>query len=214
MGIDNIDQTGKIASFGIYLRFILYTLIIVSIVAALPIISGENAYTGSTEGTVIEWVQYALITFTALLMFVAGMRLPESRGLLFFLAALAGVASIRELDMYWDIYNPYWGWQLPALCIGALGIYAFWIHRIAFMQQLRSFVSHRSFALFWAGLIVVVPFAQLVGHGEYLELVLGEDYRRSHKRLIEETGELLGYFLILFGSIELIAELRNPARKK
>lgn len=212
MGTANINQSRQIAGFGIYLRFILYTLVIISIVAALPIISGENAY-DSPEGTVIEWVQYALITSAAVLMFVAGLRLPESRGLLFFLAALAGVASIRELDMYLDIYNPYWGWQLPAIFIGALGIYAFWIHRFAFMQQLRSFVSHHSFALFWARLIIVVPFAQLVGHGEYLELVLGEDYRRSHKRLIEETGELLGYFLILFGSIELITELRNPVKK-
>ena len=75
--------------------------------------------------------------------------------------------------------------------------------------QIEQFIRTRSFALLWCGFIVAVPYAQLVGHGNFLELLMGDDYMRDYKRVIEELGELLGYLLIMVGSLEAVLQRKE-----
>jgi len=46
-------------------------------------------------------------------------------------------------------------------------------------------------------------------HGAFLQLVMGDDYNRDYKRVIEETLETMGYILILIGSFESVLQLRT-----
>jgi len=56
----------------------------------------------------------------------------------------------------------------------------------------------------WAGFIVAVPLAQLVGHGPFFRLFMDEEHVRNIKRVFEESGEFCGYLILLFGTIESI----------
>jgi len=75
-------------------------------------------------------------------------------------------------------------------------------------RQIMRLPHSRAFSLLWAGFIIAVPFAQLVGHGAFLQIVMGDDYSRNYPRIIEELGEFMGYVLLLIGGFELILQLR------
>jgi len=61
--------------------------------------------------------------------------------------------------------------------------------------------------------MVAFPFAQLVGHGAFMQVIMGDDYSRDYRHMIEEIGELMGYGLLLIGSFELIMETRMTATR-
>jgi len=61
----------------------------------------------------------------------------------------------------------------------------------------------------WCGFVIAVPFAQMVGHGEFLMEVMGDDYVPHYKRVIEELGELVGYIIMLVGVAELVPDRKN-----
>lgn len=89
-------------------------------------------------------------------------------------------------------------------------VFLIWRNASIFRDQLQSFFICRGFAILWAGFTVAVIYSQLFGHGEFLEALMGDDYVRGYKRLIEEVGELFGYALIIIGSIELTLETKEP----
>ena len=68
---------------------------------------------------------------------------------------------------------------------------------------MRQCFESNGFFLLWAGFIIAIPVAQLVGNGAFLQAIMNDDYSRDYRRIIEEIGELMGYGLILVGSIEL-----------
>ena len=107
------------------------------------------------------------------------------------------------------LVSPEWTWQTSC---GRAGWVTIWPRRATLKGQLAEFVAHRAFVLFWAGFIVAVPYAQLVGHAAFLESLMGDDYQRDYKRVIEELGEMLGYLLILLGSIEALLQAGRCAR--
>ena len=57
-----------------------------------------------------------------------------------------------------------------------------------------------------------MPFSQPFGHQEFLRLIIGIDYNRFVKNVIEEGGELVGYMLILIGTMEAVLECRRERR--
>jgi len=69
-------------------------------------------------------------------------------------------------------------------------------------EQFASFVGSPAFVLGWAGVMIVLPVAQLIGHGPFLEAMLGEHYRRAYKHVIEESAELIGYMMLAAAAVE------------
>jgi vacuolar-type H+-ATPase subunit I/STV1 len=116
---------------------------------------------------------------------------------------VSAIAAIREMDGIFDRI-PVIRWEIPAagLLIFAIG-YA-WRHRATLGPQVDYFVRTAPFGVLWAGFIVIALIAQLVGHGRFLELVMGDDYHRDYKRVIEEITELFGYLIFLLGAIETV----------
>ena len=80
------------------------------------------------------------------------------------------------------------------------------------MWDITEAVSRRGFAILWAGFVVAIVFAQLVGHGPFLKELMGDDYVRDYKRVIEELGELFGYALLVMGSVESLLEVSSSRR--
>ena len=188
-------------------RFAIYTLIIFGLTCSLPIISKHNDIAVFHENGPIEWLQFILLVISiATLLYSSMARVRDSQELFFIFMLLATIAAIREVDSALNKLKPsqIWEW-LVSLCI-ITGIVVYWRKKDAFTAQIAAFARTHAFSLLWCGFIVAVPFAQLVGREAFLQLLMGDDYIRSYKRVIEELGELMGYLLILIGSIEAVLQ--------
>ncbi len=187
----------------VFSRFIIYSLTVFGVTVSLPIIIDYGDIVVFSENGPVEWLQFLLLTIAASILLISSRHSTCSfRELLSILSFTAMFAAIRELDMILDRYIPVAGWSLPAFfCIMAAG-FIYWRQRDAVTAQMTAFIDTRAFSLLWSGFIVAVPFAQLVGHGAFLQLLMGDDYVRDYKRVIEELGELMGYLFILAGSVE------------
>ncbi len=188
------------------LRFGIFSLLFFVVTLALPVIVGHGDIIVFDEGGPVEWLQFFLITATALLFGVAALFVVRERHTFILLALLAAVAAVREQDSFFDRVIGWGGWEMVAFWIivaAVLLVCKYWRQVLA---QVMDLTTDRGIAIMWAGFVVLVPFAQLVGHGEFLKLVMGDDYDRGYKRVIEEIGELMGYLLILIGSLECVIE--------
>jgi hypothetical protein len=191
-------------------RFVIYTLLVFGLTASLPVIIKNGDVLVFSEDGPIEWCQFILLTASAaILLFFSRAKTCRLRELFCVLALTAVLASIRELDKIFDELIPVAGWKLPAALCVAGGFFIYWKKRDIIITQSASFISTSAFPLMWCGFIIAIPFAQLVGHGAFMRLLMGDDYVRDYKRVIEELGELLGYLLIFIGSIEAILQQKN-----
>lgn len=128
------------------------------------------------------------------------------------LACAAGVAASRELDLVLDAVVPRIGWKAGYALLG-YGAYRAYRGRRRLRAQAREFFATRAFGMTWGAFMVAVPVAQLVGHGPFLELAMGDDYAWGYKHMLEETLETAGYLLLLFAAIEAHFQLA-PARAR
>lgn len=194
-------------------RFFLYTVVVFAFMLSLNpllIFWGRNLF---VEYGLLQWFQFSILLGTGVLILVAGRKHPEFRELLIFLACLYFLAAIREQDDLLDKTVPVVGWKIGFLLL----IYLTFLIRkekIRFMEQITLFFPSRAFALLWAGVIIAVPLAQLLGHGELLQTLMRNDYSRTYKAAIEESGETVGYLLLLAGGIETLFFTRDAREKR
>ncbi|MBS3921092.1 MAG: hypothetical protein KG012_19640 [Deltaproteobacteria bacterium] len=174
--------------------------------ASLRIIVGKGDIVIFKENGPIENIQFALIVGTAVLFCAGAVKIAECREISLILALFAGCAAVRELDSVLNNLIPGMGWKLRAILFGVCGVTFGWRRRHRLPGQIALFLCSRSFSLLWCASLVVVPFSQLLGHGAFLKQILGDDYNRYYKRVIGETSELIGYFLLFLGSVEFLLE--------
>lgn len=197
----SIDESNK----SIIVRFIFYTLIVFGLTSLLPAIVVNEDIKAFKENGPIEWFQLCLITATSLLFYYRS-RISNTRELYYLISLIAAVAVSREMDsLLFDIF-PKIGWKLPVIILVFLIFKLCKQKHFILSTQMNDFLGSRVFSLLWCGFIVAVPFAQLVGHGDFLKSLMGDDYDRGYKRVIEETGELMGYLILFVGSIEAIIQ--------
>lgn len=194
-------------------RFALYTLCILVLMLSLPLVARSTSGFLFREGGPVEWTQFALLLATCVLCLLGAASRPAFRGCFVALATAAGVAAVRELDSTLDRAIRFGGWKIPAALVLLAGAVAVYRYRASFRCGAIALLHDRFFALLWCGLVMAVPFAQLAGHGAFLELVLEDAYNRSQKRLFEELGELIGYVLVFLGAVELMLSSRGEGTR-
>ena len=130
-------------------------------------------------------------------------------------AALMLACLIRELDFFLDFYLVDNLWQ--ALCvvlISATLVYGM-RNRQRFVQGWKRSWPSAGLALILGGFIMLVAYAQLVGHAPLWQAVLAENYLRVVKVAAEEFVELGAYILIMIGTVEFLwAWSRLPRKRK
>lgn len=179
----------------------------------------ERALPGLTARTSelspVELLQNALLVLcTALLAFVAysdRLRRPMAVTL----STLMVACLIRELDFFLDFYVVDNLWQvLCALLVSSALVYGV-RHRTRFTQGWRRSWPSAGLAMIMVGFILLIPFAQLVGHEALWRAILADDYLRVVKVAAEEFVELAAYALITIGTVEFVyAWSRLPRRRK
>jgi len=184
------------------IRFSLYTGALLAMYSSLPELVRDGDIVVFKEGGPVEWAQFLMLLATASNFAIGSVRFSASRRWFRLLAATASIACIRELDSTLDAALPWLGWQGPALLGLLVSFLVVWENPRQFLMQARAAAARRGFAILWTGFLAAVVFAQLVGHAPFLEALMGDDYTRDYKRVLEELGELFGYTLLLIGSVE------------
>jgi hypothetical protein len=139
---------------------------------------------------------------SAVLMALAAWKRPEARGFLALVAGFFGVMLIREADMFLDVITQGF-WIYPALALSvAVIVYAARQRGTVIAPAIES-ASTKPFAYLIVGLLLVIVFSRAFGTGQLWEEVMGEDYRRIYKSVIQEGIELLGYVLVFFGAAKV-----------
>jgi hypothetical protein len=195
------------SSMPIVLRFTLYTLVIFSFTASAPLIIQYGGIIVFKENGPIEWLQFGLLVGTSAIFLAGSFVVPVFRQLFLLLASVSAFGVVRELDVLLDDMIPWIGWKI-GLVIVLYAVGLAYVNRGILKRQTTRFISSRAFAMLWAGFVVTIPIAQLLGHGIFLQLVMGDDYVRHYKRVIEESVELVGYFMLFVGSVESMMQMK------
>ena len=190
------------------IRFTAYTFGVFALTLSLPLVIEHGDIIIFKENGPIEWFQFGVLVTTSAVFLFGGFSLANFRQVLFLMAFVSVFAAIRELDAFLERAVPWIGWKIGLLAI-LYAVGSAYTQRTLVKRQLPPFLATRAFAILWAGFLVAVPFGQLIGHGAFLQLVMGDDYNRDYKRVIEETLETMGYILILIGSFESVLQLRT-----
>lgn len=184
-------------------RFFIYTTMLFGLLVGIPYLLKPGDILMFNEDNPIENIQVLILVSTAAVFgFGAWLERPM-RELFTLLCLVSAFAAIRELDGFFD-KMPFIRWEMPDAVIVVAGVWLGLRSRQILISQTESFISSVPFGVLWAGIVVVVIIAQLIGHGRFLEMALGDDYRRDYKRVIEETCELCGYFILFFGALEAV----------
>ena len=194
-------------------RFSAYTVAVFALALSLPLVIEHGDIVLFKENGPIEWFQCALLLVTSSLFFLGSYQLSHCRQVFVLIGLVSAFAAIRELDAFLDQRIPWVGWKIGFLPIlGA--VYLACVHKNLIARQLPLFLASSGFVILWAGFLIAVPVAQLVGHGAFLQAVMGDDYNRGYKRVIEETLETVGYILFLIGSFESLLHVKTKLSER
>ena len=213
----------------VLLRYFGYTVAIAAVMAALLwlAVSGphglgfERRLTGieaiTSELSPVEVMQNFLLIACAAVFFLVASRDRLRRPMALSVALVMVGMLIRELDFFLDFYLVDNLWQVCCAVVISFALVYGFRHRIRFRQGWRRSWPSAGIALLLAGLMLLVPFAQLLGHEALWVSILGDDYRRVVKIAAEEFAELGAYGLITIGAVEFLyawSRLPHPRRLK
>jgi len=154
---------------------------------------------GVKEISVTEFSQSGLLFLSAVFVGQAAWRQSESRGFLVLVTGLFAAMLIREADKFLDLIAQGF-WVYPAIVVTIAAVAISIPYRAAIIPSMVKFSFTRPFAYLVIGLLLVILFSRAFGTGWFWSKVMGEDYQRLYKTIIQEGLELLGYILIFFGS--------------
>ncbi len=186
----------------IALRFLAYILVLIAIGSIPPFFAAQASGSGFfAERGPVEITQAALLLGMLILFLQFRHTMPQWKLLSTLLAACCLFAICRELDFLLDHWIPVVGWESAGIIPLVAAVYSYRKHSL-FLAQLVPFLRTRAFGLLWAGLVITIVIAQLIGTSDLFQAMMGNDYVRHYKRVIEESIELLGYAMLLCGCIE------------
>lgn len=208
MELTNVIREPSIEStIATALRYSLYTFGILLFTASLPWVAQYREAAAFKENGAIEWLQFGILVAISLMFLREAFVTRRFQQIFVLLACFSAFAGVREMDANLDKLIPWVGWKFGYLLILYAG-FVVYSNTQTLRRQITPCLNSRGFLLLWAGFIVAIPFAQLVGNGAFLQAIMTDDYSRDYRRMIEEIGELMGYGLLLIGSYEMILQTR------
>ena len=182
-------------------RQTLYFILTFSFIFIVHAIAHHYKTRTFSEHSIVENIQLVFLLLSSFIFFINGSFYKKFRPLLFLLASLCLLASFRELDMFFDKKVKFIGWEIGFVFPLCAIIYALKNKR-TLRNTLIDFYSSPAFHMMCCAMIIIFPIAQCIGHGPFVRDVLGTHNIAAIKEMFEESGETIGYFLILLSSIE------------
>jgi len=200
------------------LRFFFYSLFMGTLV--LLVTWEAKRHTGEllfSENSILESLQATILFLTAASACLAGHLNKSDRSLTSVLVGIASIAAIREFDFALDRYVFDGAWQTLVLTVATITAIHAYQNRTVLTKAILRFLNRPSFGIMAGGSITILVFSRLLGRQVLWQAVMHEGYMRNVKNAVEENCELLGYTLILFGTLEFLYETilaREEAQEK
>lgn len=196
MGISSQDYSR-------FLRVLFEAVVLAILMIAVPLILVLDLIVlehGVKEISVTEFTQEGLLFLSMVLIGITAWRQKDSRGFLVLVTGFFAAMLIREIDVFLDAIS-HGFWIYPAILISAGAIiYSTRLRNTVFTPMVQ-FSASKPFAYLVIGLLLVLLFSRAFGTSQFWSAIMGADYNRLYKTIIQEGLELLGYALIFFGSV-------------
>ena len=161
---------------------------------------------------IVEIAQETLIILLSIYSFIKLKKTLNNIG--FALGAFFLLIFIRELDFLFDkIYHGAW-FAIGIVAMAICGI-KYYIENIKtgkfkeLKKELRLFAETKDFNLFGLGIVIVLIFSRIMGTGKLWKLILGKEYDRVIKTVIQEGVELYGYAIALTALVAISIQLKK-----
>ncbi len=151
----------------------------------------------------------SIFTLSTALIFLFAARVDSTReSCVILLTGVLFCIFIRESDYFLDVLVAPHVWKVlvSLMLVFMAGYVATHLNRV--VVSVSDFTHHSSFGIFLSGLLVVIVFSRLFGHGEFWKELLHRGQYRIVKTIVEEGVELMGYFLLLIASCEYLHDAK------
>ncbi|WP_417839801.1 hypothetical protein [Tritonibacter scottomollicae] len=194
----------------VVIEFLALTGLLVGVVLAV-MIDLKLLKNSVSEASLTEALQAVLVLASALIFIWRAMREVEARGYLIGLATLFTCMFIRENDAYLDqVYHGFWA--VPVGIAAVAGAVLIGRYKATLVEPLTSQIEERHSTFMFMGLLIVLVFSRLFGTGALWQAAVGAEYNAIFKTIVQEGLELLGYALIVFGSVLSLTYCRFERR--
>ena len=194
-----MHQNYKTILYG-FAEFFLAAFIAASVVGSIYL--DVTVHRDLSEGSFVEFGQEALLLITTTIF--GTLAIKTRQGGLWLVAGFFGCLFIRELDAYFDEIV-HGAWKYFALVVMVLSLFKAWRLGIEnTIATLAVFMKSRSFIFIFIGLLIVLAYSRLFGMGELWRAIMGDNYIRLVKNVVEEGSELWGYALICWGALNYL----------
>ncbi|MEW6357470.1 MAG: hypothetical protein AB1696_14160 [Planctomycetota bacterium] len=202
------DQRPKIKSreWAVFPARLLVYLILISAYLTLEVrlVLGCGFQKVLIENTVVEWISVGLCLLTVLAFVLVSVADQGRRSISLVLALLAAAACVREMDFFLANQLSEGGYHIVLAIALLIALIFATLRRRSVWQEGKDLLVRPAFVLLLLGTVVVVSWAQILGQRElwgYFARVYPID-ANGVKCMVEESLELIGYFLIFFGAVE------------
>ena len=147
-----------------------------------------------------EQLHQGFLMISCILFVLGGRRHPDKRGYLWMVAMFLLLLVIREYDFLFDMID-HGFWKYPALVTVIVGIFVVRANKDTVRAPFLAHFNSRGFGYAITGLFVLIFFSRLFGSSAVMRDALGDLYAAPIKTMFQEGIELLGYSIMLLGSI-------------
>ena len=181
-----------------FAEFIFAALIAAGVVGCIYL--DVTVHQNIVENSFVEYGQEVLLFATTAIFTMQA--IAKRQGGLWLVAGFFGCMFIRELDAYFDEIV-HGAWKYFALALMVFVLFKAWrLGKENTIASLAAFMKTRSFVFIFIGLLIVLIYSRLFGMGELWKAIMGVDFNRTVKNVVEEGSELWGYALVFWGAIK------------
>jgi hypothetical protein len=204
-------------SFGGILRYLAYALMVTAAAGLvlwvgiyspdglrMSVLAAPGHEPSTSEFSLVEYMQSVLLVACIAIFAWIAARDRLRRPLAIGFAALFLLFLVREQDYFLDHYGADNLWQVLASLVLALASVYLYRHRHRLELGWRRSWPSAGLAILISGLIILIPFSQIVGDRGLWMAILGDSYVRTARLAGEELMELSGYLVITIGSLEFL----------
>ncbi|MCG8386575.1 MAG: hypothetical protein MJA30_13590 [Cytophagales bacterium] len=196
------DPILKIVRIVIYASYLLSLSLVFLYDAGLKELRVEEIQAKFNEDSLTERFQEFTFLMIVILCFVCSWLYPKTAALSFLMGGFFLMAFIREFDAFLDHKVHDGAWQVLVLIVLATVLYKSYQNRKALWNSLPNYLLSYPFGIMISGMIITFAYSRLIGESIMWQTVMEENYIRNVKNAVEESVELLGDSIILFGVVE------------
>ena len=191
-----------LAGFG---EFFFAAIIAASVVSCIYL--DITVHKNIVENSFVEYGQELLLLLTTAIF--GSMAIKKRSGGLWLVTGFFGCALLREFDAFFDMIV-HGAWKYFALVVIAFVFFKAWrLGKENTIATLAAFMKTRAFIFIFIGLLIVLVYSRLFGMGELWKAIMGIDFNRTVKNVVEEGSELWGYALVFWGTVKYWLESKR-----